>query len=84
MGERVFLEFSDAVRLLPDGDRIHTFMQGGPALVGADWDRSAVIDLLRDGEPELSGEMATSMGHGLVACRADGKPVFIETRKGVV
>jgi hypothetical protein len=77
------LTYDEAVALLPDGDSIHTFLDGGTALIGADWDRSAILTLLREAghEIEVTGPAAQSMGHGLAAYRADGTPVFIETRK---
>lgn len=77
------LSYDEAVALLPDGDTIHTFLDGGVSLIGADWDRSAILALLRDAHPEIevTGPAAQSMGHGMAAYRADGTPVFIETRK---
>jgi len=76
------LTYDEAVALLPDGDDIHTFLDGGIALIGADWDRAAILLLLENTERrEVTGPAAQSMGHGLAAYRADGKPVFIETRK---
>ena len=83
-GHRVQLSYEDAVAMLPDGEQVHTILGGGLALIGADWDREHVLGLLLTGTPELSGEQATAMGHGLVAFR-DGdrsEPVFIETRPG--
>lgn len=76
------LGYEQAVALLPDGETVHTLLDGGLTLIGADWDREAVLALLRDGRPERSGDMATAMGHGLVAFRGDGygSPVFIATR----
>jgi hypothetical protein len=56
-------------------------------MVGADWSRESVLDLLKTGKPELSGEMATSMGHGIVAWRKivnDDElfdPLFIATKE---
>jgi hypothetical protein len=76
------LTYDEAVALLPDGDSIHTFLDGGGIPVGADWERSAILALLEETERrELTGPGAQSMGHGLAAFRADGTPVFIETRK---
>lgn len=77
--ERKSLSYEQAAAMLPDGDTIHTYVQGGP-LLGADWDRAAILALLRDGNPELAGDFATRMHHGLVAHDATG-PVFIETRE---
>jgi hypothetical protein len=86
---RVFLSYEDAVAMLPDGDPIHTFVNPGMnMLVGADWSRDSILEILKNGRPELSGDAATGMGHGLVAFRvidteADVKrdPVFIATKE---
>lgn len=76
------LTYDEAVALLPDGDSIHTFLNSSIALVGADWARPAILTLLRETDRrEVTGAAAQSMGHGLAAFRADGTPVFIETRK---
>lgn len=80
--ERVSLTFEEAVAMLPDAAEIHTFLSGGMAMIGAAWDREDILDLLRTGRPELSGDLATSMNHGLVAWRGS-QPVFIETRSEV-
>ena len=77
----VRLTYDEAAALLPEGESVHTFLDGGLALIGADWDRADVLALLRAGRPERSGEAATAAGHGIVAFRASG-PVFIETREG--
>ena len=76
------LGYDEAVALLPDGDSIHTFLDGGFVLIGADWDRADILTLLETtARREVTGDAAQGMGHGLAAYRADGKPVFIETRK---
>jgi hypothetical protein len=76
------LTYDEAVALLPDGDSIHTFLDGGITLIGADWARPTILTLLRETDRrEVTGPDAQSMGHGLAAFRADGTPVFIETRK---
>lgn len=77
------LTYDQAVALLPGDERIHTFVNPAGMLVGADWDREDILALLRDGRPELSGDQASAMGHGLVAFRGEGAdkhPVFIATR----
>jgi hypothetical protein len=76
------LTYGQALAMLPDGDEIHAFTNPAGMLVGADWDRSDVLALLRTGRPELSGDQATAMGHGLVAFRGD-VPVFFATREVV-
>jgi hypothetical protein len=85
MSNRIHLTYDEAVALLPEGDEIHTFVNPGGMLVGADWGRTKVLELLKTGAPELSGEMATNMGHGVVAWRnVDGDdrsdPIFIATK----
>jgi hypothetical protein len=74
------LSYEEAVALLPDGDRIHTFLDAG-ILVGADWDRAEILRLLeRTERREVTGPAAQSFGHGLAAYRGDSVPVFIKTR----
>lgn len=82
---RTQLTFDEAVALLPDGDNVHTFLDGGFALIGADWRRDQILDLFRNGQPELSGPSATASGHGLVVSRDidEGGPVFIATKREV-
>ena len=76
------LTYDEAVALLPDGDTIHTYLDGGLAIIGADWKRSQVLELLEaTNRREVTGRSAQSMGHGLAAFEADGTPVFIETRQ---
>jgi hypothetical protein len=81
--EVVTLSYDDAVALLPGGEEVHTFLDGGVALIGADWDRDAVLALLRDGSPELSGPAAAGIGHGIVAFRNGDRrqPVFVATKR---
>ncbi len=80
--EREFISLERAVSMLPDGEDVHTFRQGGPALIGADWDRNALIKHLSKhaDKIELSGEMATSMKHGIAVIDEHG-PLFIATRQ---
>ena len=81
--EPVLLSFDEAVALLPDGDRIHTFLDAGGIPIGADWDRADILALLeRSGRREVTGPSAQGFGHGLAATRDDGVPVFIKTRPG--
>ena len=75
------LTYDEAVALLPDGDEIHTFLDGGIALVGAHWPRQQILDLLRSTDRrEVTGPAAQSMGHGLAAFGPGGEPVFIATK----
>lgn len=77
---RVFFSFEQAVSLLPDGDDIHVFLNPhGGMLIGADWSRQSVMDMLKVGEPQLGGNACLSMGHGLV-CKNKGQFHFVATR----
>ena len=79
--KRKFLTFEDAVAMLPDKEEIHTFRNPGAALmVGSDWPREDIIEILRTGKPELGGATCTNMNHGLVIIDEDG-PLFIETKR---
>ncbi len=79
--EIVLLSYEEAVALLPDGDRIHTFLDASGTLIGANWDRARILDLLEETpRREITGPAAQSYGHGLAAMRDDGVPVFIQTR----
>lgn len=77
----VLLTYDEAVALLPEGGTVHTLLDTGTGcLVGADWSREQVLDLLRAGRREVTGPAAQAMDHGLAAFR-DGAPVFIETAR---
>ncbi len=67
--------------MLPDGDEVHTFRSAPGMMLGADWDRQTVIAAMAECGVELSGPMATAMGHGLVLF--DPKPLFIATTAAV-
>lgn len=43
---RRFITPEEAEALLPDGNEVHTFYQMGNALMGADWDKSEIIEEL--------------------------------------
>lgn len=64
---RRILTFAEAVKLLPEGDTIHTFFNLHNILVGSDWSLAEVLNKL--GEEgvriELTGEKARETGHGM-------------------
>jgi hypothetical protein len=60
---------------------VHTFLDAGIGIIGADWDRADILALLeRTERREVTGPSAQGFGHGLAAYREDGVPVFIKTR----
>lgn len=64
---RRILTFAEAVKLLPEGDTVHTFYNLPNMLVGADWSLAEVLKKLgEDGvRIELTGEKARETGHGM-------------------
>ena len=80
MPEEAQLSIKEAEAMLPEGDTVHTIRQAGPCLIGADWTREQVLEIIKKYPPELSGPGATSMGHGIAIIDNVG-PLFIETKK---
>jgi len=81
MSDRVYLSREEVDSKLIEGEYVHTFKQGGLALLGCDWKRDDILKLVDNGnKAELSGEMATNMGHGIVVWDGDS-PLFCETVK---
>ena len=78
------ISFEQAVKMLPDEERIHTFRSTGPVILGADHDRVSLIETMKKFQDkiELSGKNATAMGHGIVLTDDKG-PLFIKTNKEV-
>ena len=84
---RTYITAEQAVSILPDGEHIHTFINGGLGLCGADWSRADIIDKLNKSDKiELTGEMAKSMKHGIAAyndtAKYQSELLFIETDMG--
>lgn len=81
---RRYLTYEEAVALLPDREYVHTIVNDGYFMVGADWSREDILKELRSKEViELTGEHARSMGHGICIYNKDVKRqidlLFIET-----
>ena len=80
---RIYLNPEAAIALLPEGNEIHTFINIGISLVGADWIRDDLIMKIRSVDyREVTGRMARSMKHGLALYRHGDKHddvLFVET-----
>ena len=79
-----YITNEQAISILPEGEDVHTFINPGFGLVGADWSREKLIDKIQKSDIlELTGEMARKMGHGLVIYNTTAKVqddlLFIET-----
>lgn len=72
------IENEKAIEMLPTGETIHVFRNPGGMLIGADWKRQEIIDLINKHGAESSGEQAKALKHGLAV--NDGAWCFIETR----
>jgi len=78
---KVFLTYDQAVKRLPKGDRVHTFVNPLGMLVGADWPREELLRQLAKYEKtiEETGAMAMQMNHGL-AFNDGERVVFVATK----
>ena len=80
-----YLNYNEAVSLLPNKDDIHTFYNTSFGLMGADWSRAEILKKLKESDIviELTGEQARSMKHGMCAYNKNAKwqseILFIET-----
>jgi hypothetical protein len=75
------LTLEEAEKLLPEGDTVHTFRQGGLGLlVGADWSKTRILERFQTHGVGLSGDTARNMNHGLASFDDTGW-LFIETRR---
>lgn len=83
--ESVTLSFDQAVALLPDGDEVHTFLNPGGILVGANWPREKILEVIKEHGAEVSGDQAQRMKHGIVITQYGSHgPLFIETKSNVL
>jgi hypothetical protein len=80
--ERVYLTVEQALAMLPEGERVHTFRGGGAMMIGCDWDRADIEMAIRETDHrELSGQVATAMKHGL-CIKEGGTALFVATKEG--
>lgn len=83
--DRRVVPIDEAIARIGDGEHIHTFMQGGFALLGCDHDREELIASMREHGVEESGRQASAMGHTLVIVNYPVEygrttPLFIEAK----
>jgi hypothetical protein len=76
------LTTDQALAVLAPGERVHTYVAGSVAMIGADWERDDAEAAIRGADIRLlSGGVARATGHGLVIGRPDGRSVFFATDK---
>ena len=72
------LAFDEAVKLLPEGETVHTFRQAGAMMLGADHLREKLLAAMQAApEIHVTGPSAQAMKHGL-AIHDDTGWLFIE------
>lgn len=82
---KYYLNYEEAISLLPNGENIHTFYNASFGLVGADWSREEILNKLKEPDIviELTGEQAKAMKHGMAAYSKNAKYqseiLFVET-----
>lgn len=86
MKQKRTLSEEEAISILPDGQEIHTQIQNGLMLIGADWSREDIIDKIQKSDiREVTGPYARAMGHGLALYNKNAKfqsdILFVETDK---
>ena len=60
---------------------VHTFTNRNGVVIGAEWTLIAVHNLIEAGVCKRSGDVASSMGHGL-AVFLDNRWIFVATKGG--
>ena len=82
---KYYLNYDEAVSLLPNKEDIHTFYNPSFGLMGADWSREDILNKLKEADVviELTGEQAKLMKHGMCAysknAQFHNEILFIET-----
>jgi len=81
MVEKITLSAEEAIAALPEGNDIHTILNGPgcPAIVGADYSRERVLKIIKEAPLIfIPGGIAQRMKHGIAIPRDDDY-LYIET-----
>jgi hypothetical protein len=81
MNDKVYLTINQARSVIEiNKGFVHTFVQIGTVLIGADSKFDSILKKLEDNSQyiELSGQQAESMQHG-ICINKENKPIFIAT-----
>ena len=79
-GVRTKIETDIALGMLPDGDTVHTFRNTAGMLIGADWGKKEIIEMITKYGAERAGEQAKAMNHEIAISDGVGKWLFVETK----
>lgn len=81
--KKIFLTAAQAESVLPDSEVIHTFLNPGFELLGADWSREDLLTKLQSAQRiEICGSNAKNLGHGICTYNENDSysdVLFIET-----
>lgn len=86
MERMMMLTKEQAKLLLPEGEYIHTLVNGAVnVLIGADWKREEILAAIDENDCiMLGGPACRAMGHGLAILNSSGMPLFVEAKEGVL
>lgn len=79
----IHLTKEEVLYCLKDSEYIHTYKNAAFGLIGADWQKNELIDLLDEADDiQIGGEGCRSMGHGIVifpsGAKYQSQLVFVE------
>jgi len=77
--DRLTLNVNQAISMLAEDGDIHTFRSTGFALLGCDFPREFILELIRTKTCEIGGEQCKRFNHGLVI--HDNGPLFVECKE---
>lgn len=77
-----FLTTQEAIGILNDGERIHTFRNPSGILLGCDNDRSKILELINCAKTiQIGGAGCRKLKHALVVEEPNGSILFVETNE---
>jgi hypothetical protein len=75
-----FVTTQEAISLLNDDERIHTFRNTSVILLGCDNDRSKILEIINDAKTiQIGGAGCRNLNHALVVEERNGSMLFVET-----
>lgn len=77
--KKIIVPFEEAKKRLPSGTIVHTFRQAGYMMLGADWQKKDLLEVMEKHEISETGPHAQGMNHGLAIIDKDGF-LFIATK----
>lgn len=77
-----FLTTQEAINLLNDDERIHTFRNPAGILLGCDNDRSRILEIINEAKTiQIGGAGCRNLKHALVIEERNGSMLFVETNQ---